>query len=183
VRQRTKEDCDRLVEMVQAEQRLRQSPQIAVGSQKVPKFRRSATRRTPRKGGVVSEDAIYIQNVKQNHTVKVKKSRKLPTTPRSRVRSALRTVWLRSRERAARLKLSGNSCERCGVKASKAAGREISVQVHHKEGIAHWEEIIDLIFAELLVDPSLLEAVCVACHKAEHGKGENEKSDVQTRGR
>ena len=101
-----------------------------------------------------------------------KKSRKLPTTPRSRVRSALRTVWLRSRERAARLKLAGNCCERCKVKASKAKGREISVQVHHKKGIAQWEKIIDLIFAEILVDPSLLEEVCVDCHKAEHGKGE-----------
>ena len=104
---------------------------------------------------------------------KPKKSRKLPTTPRSRVRSALRTVWLRSRERAARLKLAGNACERCGVKASKAKGREISVQVHHTSGhIGNWEQVIDLVYQELLVDPSLLEAVCVDCHKAEHGKGE-----------
>jgi predicted HNH restriction endonuclease len=48
----------------------------------------------------------------------------------------------------------------------------VGVQVHHKKGIAQWEKIIDLIFAEILVDPSLLEAVCVDCHKAEHGKGE-----------
>ena len=101
-----------------------------------------------------------------------KKSRKLPTTPRSRVRAALRQLYLRSRERAARLKLAGNSCERCGVKASKAKGREVGVQVHHREGIAQWEKIIDLIFEQLLVDPSLLEAVCVDCQKAEHGKGE-----------
>lgn len=100
----------------------------------------------------------------------VKKSRKLPTTPRSRVRSALRTVWLRSRERAAKLKQAGNCCERCGVKASKAKGREVSVHVHHRNGITGWEKVIDLVFAELLVDPVLLEAICVECHKAEHGK-------------
>ena len=98
--------------------------------------------------------------------------KRLSTTPRGRVRSALRQVWLRSRERALCLKLAGNSCERCKVKASRAKGREVGVQVHHKKGIAQWEKIIDLIFAELLVDPSLLEAVCVDCHKAEHGKGE-----------
>lgn len=99
-----------------------------------------------------------------------KKSRKLPTTPRSRVRSALRTVWLRSRERAAALKAAGNCCERCGVKASKAKGREVGVQVHHRGGIANWEAIIDLVFAELLINPQFLEAICEGCHKAEHGK-------------
>lgn len=104
-------------------------------------------------------------------TKPTKKSRKLPTTPRSRVRSALRTVWLRSRERSARLKLAGNCCERCGVKASKAKGREVSVQVHHKAAfIKNWEAVIDLVFAELLVDPQFLEALCTDCHKAEHAK-------------
>jgi predicted HNH restriction endonuclease len=68
--------------------------------------------------------------------------------------------------------MAGNCCERCKVKASKAKGREVGVQVHHREGIAQWEQIIDLIFEQLLVDPSLLEVVCVDCHKAEHGKGE-----------
>lgn len=100
-----------------------------------------------------------------------KKSRKLPTTPRSRVRSALRQVWLRSRERALCLKLAGNRCERCGVKASKAKGREVGVQVHHRAGhIGSWEAVIDLVFEELLVDPQFLEAICEQCHKAEHGK-------------
>lgn len=98
----------------------------------------------------------------------VKKSRKLPTTPRSRVRSALRTVWLRSRERAARLKQAGNCCERCGIKASKAKGREVSVQVHHRDGVSNWEAVIDAVYRELLVDPALLEAICETCHQAEH---------------
>lgn len=97
-----------------------------------------------------------------------KKSRKLPTTPRSRVRSALRQVWLRSRERAAALKAAGNCCARCGVKASKAKGREVSVQVHHRNGIEAWEAIIDLVFAELLASPPLLKVMCTECHKVEH---------------
>ena len=99
-----------------------------------------------------------------------KKSRKLPTTPRSRVRSALRALWLRSREHQACLKAAGRACERCGVKASVAKGREVKLQVHHKRGIANWEAVIDLVFAELLVDPRFLEAICVQCHKDEHGK-------------
>ena len=97
-----------------------------------------------------------------------KKSRKLPSTPRSRVRSALRALWLRSRERAACLKAAGNRCERCHLKASVAKGREVGVQVHHRKGIAGWEAVIDLVFAELLVDPRYLEAICVQCHKEEH---------------
>ncbi len=120
--------------------------------------------------GKKKEGPISGKRIKTDTPKPAKKSRKLPTTPRSRVRAALRQLYLRSRERAARLKLAGNSCERCGVKASKAKGREVGVQVHHREGIAQWEKIIDLIFEQLLVDPSLLEVVCVDCHKAEHGK-------------
>jgi hypothetical protein len=97
-----------------------------------------------------------------------KKSRKLPGTPRSRVRSALRALWLRSREHQACLKAASRACERCGVKASVAKGREVKLQVHHTRGIANWEAVIDLVFAELLVDPRFLEAICVQCHKVEH---------------
>ena len=100
-----------------------------------------------------------------------KKSRKLPTTPRSRIKNALRQVWLRSRERAAALKAAGHSCERCGVKASVARGREVKLQVHHRDGIC-WDGIVDAIIAAMLPDPSRLEAVCEGCHHEEHGKGE-----------
>jgi hypothetical protein len=96
--------------------------------------------------------------------------RKLPTTPRSRVRAALRQTWLRCRERAAALKRTGNKCERCGVKASVAKGREVKLHVHHKDRIVNWERIIDLVFEELLCDPSKLEVLCVACHEKEHGQ-------------
>ena len=93
--------------------------------------------------------------------------RKLPTTPRSRVRAALRQVWLRSRERAAALKREGNCCERCGRKQSAAKGRELKLEVHHREGI-DWDGVIDLVIERILVDPSHLEVLCKDCHKGEH---------------
>ena len=89
--------------------------------------------------------------------------RKLLTTPRSRIKNALRMVWLRSRERAACLKAAGHRCERCGVKSSAAKGREVKLQVHHRDGI-DWEGIVSGIIAAMLPDPSRLEALCEACH-------------------
>ena len=158
-------------ELLGVDQGVNVAPQIVPGSPGGPratkKGREGISSRGKKKEGPISGKRIKTDTPKP-----AKKSRKLPTTPRSRVRAALRQLYLRSRERAARLKLAGNCCERCKVKASKAKGREVGVQVHHKKGIAQWEKIIDLIFEQLLVDPSLLEVVCVDCHKAEHGKGE-----------
>ncbi len=94
--------------------------------------------------------------------------KKLPNTPRSKVRAALRQLWLRSRERAAALKREQYTCQRCGVKQSKAKGKEQKVEVHHKEGIGNWEIVIDAIIAEILCDPSNLEVVCPNCHDDEH---------------
>lgn len=106
-------------------------------------------------------------------------SRKLPTTPRSRVRAALRQVFLRGRERAAALKKTGNRCERCGVKASVAKGREVKLNVHHRDRIVNWDKIIDLVFEELLCDPAKLEVLCVACHLKEHGQeGETSNGSI-----
>ena len=68
--------------------------------------------------------------------------KRLPNTPRSKVRAALRQLWLRSRERAAALKREKYTCQRCGVKQSKAKGKEQKVEVHHKEGIGNWEIVI-----------------------------------------
>ena len=93
--------------------------------------------------------------------------RKLPTTPRSQVRSAIRQLWLRSRERAAALKREGNCCEVCKAKQSAAKGREVNLQVHHLDGI-EWEKIIEYIFRHVLVDPSKLQVLCEACHEEEH---------------
>jgi len=99
--------------------------------------------------------------------------KKLPTTPRSKVRAAIRQLWLRSRERAAALKRDGYCCQHCGVKQSKAKGKEQRVEVHHLDGI-EWENIIDYIFRHVLIDPKGLETICPACHEKEHGKPDYE---------
>jgi 5-methylcytosine-specific restriction endonuclease McrA len=93
--------------------------------------------------------------------------KRLPTTPRSRVRSALRQVWLRSRERAARLKQDRYTCQVCNRKQSRAKGREFKVQVHHLRGL-NWEHLIDLVFEYLLVHPEGLVTLCEECHEGEH---------------
>ena len=94
--------------------------------------------------------------------------KKLPTTPRSRVRAALRQCWLRSRERAACLKAAGHKCERCGVKASVAKGREQKLEVHHREGVLNWSEVLDAVYKYLLVAPEKMECLCPDCHSKEH---------------
>ena len=93
--------------------------------------------------------------------------KKLPNTPRSRTRAALRQLWLRSRERSSALKRSLYSCERCGVRQSAAKGREVKLEVHHIDGV-EWEYLIDEVYRVLLVDPSRLEVLCKSCHKKEH---------------
>jgi 5-methylcytosine-specific restriction endonuclease McrA len=100
--------------------------------------------------------------------VKRKNGRKLPSTPRSRVKNALRQVWLRSRERAAALKRDGYTCQHCGVKQSTAKGREVSVEVHHRAGVLNWDAVIDAVYQHLLCGPDGLETVCKACHTDEH---------------
>lgn len=99
---------------------------------------------------------------------KVRKStRKKPITPRSQIRSALRRLFLRSRERAMRLKMDEYTCQKCGVKQSKAKGKEVKVEVHHKQGIGNWNRVIDEIYKELLCRPESLETLCAKCHQEE----------------
>lgn len=93
--------------------------------------------------------------------------RKLSTTPRSNVRSAIRQLWLRSRERAEALKRDKYTCQRCGRKQSKTKGREVSVEVHHKKGIKNWEALINAVYKLILVDPKYLETLCKECHRNE----------------
>lgn len=95
--------------------------------------------------------------------------KRMEGTPRSKVRSAIRQVFLRSRERAAALKKSGYSCAGCGVKQSKAKGREVAVEVHHTEDIGNWEKVIDMVYEEILCHPGGLEVLCKPCHKKKHG--------------
>jgi len=91
---------------------------------------------------------------------------KMETTD-SQIKSALRKMWLHSRERATALKDAEYCCNKCGIKQSKAKGREVKVEVHHKEGILNWEEIYEAIRKNLLCDPDLLEVLCKECHAKE----------------
>jgi 5-methylcytosine-specific restriction endonuclease McrA len=91
-----------------------------------------------------------------------------PSTPRSQVRSALRQLWLRSRERQAALKRDQYMCCECGVKQSKAKGREVKVEVHHMAEVIEWDFLLDYVYRHLLCDPKYLETLCKECH-AKHG--------------
>ena len=90
--------------------------------------------------------------------------RRKPSTPRSQVRSALRRLWLRSRERAAALKRDRYTCQNCGVKQSRAKGRIVKINEDHLDGV-RGERMIDYIYWHLLVPPKRLETVCVLCHR------------------
>ncbi len=97
--------------------------------------------------------------------------KKLPNTPRSKIRQALRQLWLRSRERASALKREKYTCEVCKKKQSKAKGKEQKVEVHHIKPIERdWELIIDLIYERILIDPKGLKILCPDCHDKEHKK-------------
>ena len=89
----------------------------------------------------------------------------LRVTPRSKVRAALRQLWLRSRERSTALKACNYTCV-CGKKQSTAKGREVKVEVHHTNGI-DWEELIDLVYTKLLI--AEYQVLCSDCHKEHHG--------------
>ena len=93
---------------------------------------------------------------------------KSPRTPRSRVRQALRLLWLRSRERASACKRSAYSCESCGVHQSKKEGSEVSIEVHHLD-LVDWEDIINMIMDRLIVSPDRLMVLCRKCHMEVHG--------------
>ena len=95
-------------------------------------------------------------------------AKKLPYTPNNKIKSALRQLWLRSRERAAAIKRDEYRCQRCGGKQSKAKGKEFKVEVHHKSGIENWQELYDSVRKNLLVDPENLETLCKECHKKDH---------------
>lgn len=92
----------------------------------------------------------------------------LEKTPRSRVREALRRVFLRSRERASAIKRDKHTCQCCGRKASKAKGKEFSVEVHHRDEIYNWDVVIDAVYEQILSMPETLETLCKECHKKQH---------------
>lgn len=99
--------------------------------------------------------------------------RKQPNTPRSKIRSALRQLWLRSRERAKVLKEAKYTCK-CGKKQSRAKGKEVYVEVHHLKEI-DWEDLINLVF-ERLLNPKQ-ECICKECHAKETEKQVKARSE------
>ena len=100
------------------------------------------------------------------------RSKKLPHTTAAQIRSALRRhIWLKSKERAAALKRDKYSCVKCGVKQSKAKGKEVKVEVHHKNPIEDsWNFIIEDIAEYILGDVDNLEVLCKECHLKTHKK-------------
>jgi predicted HNH restriction endonuclease len=94
--------------------------------------------------------------------------KKLESTPRSRIKNAIRNVFLRSRERAAAIKREHNTCQRCGVKGSVAKGKEQKIVVHHRSGIGNWDKVIDVVYEEILCHPKYLDVLCPDCHKKGH---------------
>jgi len=96
-------------------------------------------------------------------------SRRLPYTPRSQIRSALRRLWLRSRERGAAIKRDRYTCQICHRKKSVAKGKEFNVEVHHLQGIGNWDTVIDSIYENILCDPKNLVTLCKECHKKKGG--------------
>ena len=96
--------------------------------------------------------------------------KRLPYTPNGRIRSALRLLWLRSRERAAALRATGYCCADCGVKQSAAKGREVRLDVHHRKPV-DWDGIFDDLRRRLLVPPEGLEPLCDDCHAKRHTEG------------
>ncbi len=98
-------------------------------------------------------------------------AKKKPNTPRSRVKSYLRKLWMCSRERAKALKSTKYHCTKCNVKQSMAKGRVVKLEVHHLTGI-EWERLIDLVFELLLDVPQI--PLCVPCHKIETERQKNE---------
>jgi len=93
--------------------------------------------------------------------------KRLPYTPNSTIRAALRRLFLRSRERAACLKAHNYTCSGCGKKQSKAKGREVKVEVHHKDGVLNWEELFLAIRKFILCDPNKMNVLCKDCHDRE----------------
>ena len=70
-------------------------------------------------------------------------------------------------------------CATCGVKQSKAKGKEVKVNVHHKSGIDNWAEVMLLIRAKLL-NKDDMEVLCVSCHDDLH-KAEREEAKEEAK--
>ena len=93
--------------------------------------------------------------------------KKLLYTPNSRIKQALRVLWLRSRERSQALQHYDYRCSVCSRKQSKAKGRELALEVHHLDGL-DWAGLYAEIRRRLLVSPDRLAPLCKECHEKMH---------------
>ena len=100
--------------------------------------------------------------------------KRMPWTPSSQIRSALRVLWLRSRERSAALRSTNNCCAYCGVKQSVAKGKECRLAVHHMDHVP-WDDLLKQIRDKLLQTPDRLAPCCKSCHDKIHAE---EKANV-----
>ena len=92
--------------------------------------------------------------------------KRLPNTPNSRIKSALRQLFLRSRERAKAMKEAGYTCAKCGAKQSRAKGREVYVECHHRSGIDNWAKMYDAV-RKYLLNGDDMQVLCKDCNKQE----------------
>lgn len=107
----------------------------------------------------------------------------LNITPNSQIRSALRLLFLKSREHTAVLKRDSYSCVLCGKKQSRAKGKECRVEVHHldTDDKNRWSDLILAVRRFLLSKPETMICLCSQCHKTIH-RGENERQQNATNG-
>lgn len=90
--------------------------------------------------------------------------KKLPYTPNTKIRAALRQLSLRCRERASAMKRDKYTCQTCGRKKSVKKGAEVKVEAHHVHGI-DWNGVCDFIRERVLQTPEAYKVECYECHK------------------
>jgi hypothetical protein len=88
------------------------------------------------------------------------------TTPRSQVKSGMRNIWMRSRERGTAMKLAKRACSCCGAK-KVVATPDVRLEVYHDNGI-NWDGVVDLFFERVLQRPEDYTVLCKECHLEEH---------------
>jgi len=99
-------------------------------------------------------------------------AKRLPHTPSSIIRNALRRLSLRCRERTTALKRDKYTCVRCGKKKSMAKGRECKVEAHHARRRPDWGRVEEVIREELLQTAGDWECLCEDCHGKAHGESQ-----------
>ena len=102
--------------------------------------------------------------------------KRLPHTPSSIIRNALRRLTLRCRERTTALKRDKYTCVRCGKKKSVAKGRECRVEAHHSNHRPDWSLVEEVIRDELLQTSEDWECLCEDCHGKEHKNVDKSKN-------